>query len=511
MEELLQSRPARGEDLAAGVPLIQNEAAAKAAADDIARQNEVWLQQHLTSDAEFVKSGQQVCVIFADLVGSTAFKCRHKPIEGLEKVYTHNRCAAEVIESRDFQGEVAKFLGDGVLAFFEGPDAAKRGLGAALEIVKRIHAENDRRMWGFPKAMFTRVGVDYGPVWMMHFKTALVRDPQGTTVDTAARLASLSESDQVLATHAAFEQAGGPSEFPNHRYAETCTVRGLLTPIRLVSVASPDGQPRPVILPGGFPPSDRRICGLLKSAAEHWQKSETAAEGGDHPKAADELTASMKDYEDVLKDDVLNFDANYNLAVHLIANIRNHKETRAARLERAVGLLRIAASERPGSCYAWKWLSWARFRQFREGCLPALDHLNEAIEYATHALRIAESHHDEYGAAISKIFIIIYITIRLPLVAEHDRARDIQMAQNYTEQVRTKLDAGLGRWLKSRFVSGEALTGLATGKYDESKARELLDEAARLDPQNLLAVELVADLLQGGLLVGAAPRRATVV
>jgi class 3 adenylate cyclase len=474
----------------------------------IAEQNEQWLQQHLKLDEKFNKSGETVCVLFADLVGSTAFKARHKPIEGMEKVYTHNRCVQEVVESEEFRGEVAKFLGDGVLAFFEGEDAAGRGLKAALAIVDRIYEENNERDWSFPKAMFTRVGLDFGRVWMMQFKTATGRDPQGTTVDVAARLASLAGSNQVLATQEVFDAAGGASEFPNHRFTETCTVRGLLDPIRLVSVALPDEEPRPVVLPGGFPAADDNILRRLKTAADHWHKSQSESEAKEHEKAAQELQASIKEYEKVLEDDVLNFDANYKLALHLSTNIKNYKKTRPERLERAITLLRTAVSERPGSCYGWKWLSWVRFRQFRESDAPSADHLNEAIIYAEHGCHIAESNQDDYGTVIAKIFLVIYFNIRLRLkrATKKQCSRDLQQAQNYTEQVRSRLDGGPGSALDSRLKIGESLTGLATGQHDESEALEMLMEATRIDPHNLLALELATDLQQGLLMVGPKPQ-----
>ena len=104
---------------------------------------------------------------------------------------------------------------------------------------------------------------------------------------------------------------------------------------------------------------------------------------------------------------------------------------------------------------------------------------------------------------MAKIFLVIYLNMRLPLAETQDQqAHDLQQAQDYTEQVRMKLNGGPGNWLKSHFQIGEALTGLAAGQCNESLAREMLAEAVKTDPQNLLAAELTVDLLQGQLTVG---------
>jgi class 3 adenylate cyclase len=59
--------------------------------------------------------------MFADLVGSTALSARLDPEEmgEINRSY-QNRCAGEI--SR-FEGHIAKFMGDGVLAYFGWPQA----------------------------------------------------------------------------------------------------------------------------------------------------------------------------------------------------------------------------------------------------------------------------------------------------------------------------------------------------------------------------------------------------
>jgi class 3 adenylate cyclase len=59
---------------------------------------------------------RQLTVMFCDLVGSTALSTRLDPEDLQEVIGTYHRCCAEVITQSD--GFVARYLGDGVLAYF---------------------------------------------------------------------------------------------------------------------------------------------------------------------------------------------------------------------------------------------------------------------------------------------------------------------------------------------------------------------------------------------------------
>jgi class 3 adenylate cyclase len=64
---------------------------------------------------------RQLTVMFVDLVGSTALSSRLDPEEMSELIRRYqNTVAGEITR---FEGHVAKFLGDGVLAYFGWPQA----------------------------------------------------------------------------------------------------------------------------------------------------------------------------------------------------------------------------------------------------------------------------------------------------------------------------------------------------------------------------------------------------
>jgi class 3 adenylate cyclase len=92
---------------------------------------------------------RQLTVMFVDLVGSTALSARLDPEEmGAVLRGYQNAVAGEIAR---FEGHVAKFMGDGVLAYFGWPvaheDEAERAVRAGLAIVPRWRGPAAGRPW----------------------------------------------------------------------------------------------------------------------------------------------------------------------------------------------------------------------------------------------------------------------------------------------------------------------------------------------------------------------------
>jgi class 3 adenylate cyclase len=79
---------------------------------------------------------RQLTVMLCDLVGSTALASRLDPEDLREVIGAYHKCLAEVIDR--FDGFVAKYLGDGALAYFGYPQAheddAERAVRASLAV-----------------------------------------------------------------------------------------------------------------------------------------------------------------------------------------------------------------------------------------------------------------------------------------------------------------------------------------------------------------------------------------
>ena len=107
---------------------------------------------------------RQLTLLFCDLVGSTALSARLDPEDMREILRAYQQACAGVIARYD--GYVAKFMGDGVYAYFGYPraheDDAERAINAGLGIVEAIGAlEGDLKV---QIRLKVRIGVATGTV-----------------------------------------------------------------------------------------------------------------------------------------------------------------------------------------------------------------------------------------------------------------------------------------------------------------------------------------------------------
>jgi class 3 adenylate cyclase len=83
---------------------------------------------------------RQLTVMFCDLVGSTALSAKLDPEDLRTVIGAYHRCCTELVERNG--GFVAKFMGDGILAYFGYPQAhehdAERAVRAGLALVEAV-------------------------------------------------------------------------------------------------------------------------------------------------------------------------------------------------------------------------------------------------------------------------------------------------------------------------------------------------------------------------------------
>src|SRR5215831_5021527 len=142
---------------------------------------------------------RQLTVMFTDLVGSTELSTRLDPEDLQEIIGTYHRCCANVITHSD--GFVARYLGDGVLAYFGYPQAheddAEQAVRAGLALVEAV-AKLDA---GQTTSLHVRVGLATGLVVVGDFISegpGHENEVVGETPNLAARLQALAEPDAVV-------------------------------------------------------------------------------------------------------------------------------------------------------------------------------------------------------------------------------------------------------------------------------------------------------------------------
>ncbi|HEX6113452.1 MAG TPA: AAA family ATPase, partial [Geminicoccaceae bacterium] len=142
---------------------------------------------------------RQLTVLFCDLVGSTELAARLDP-EDLREVMRAYQAACVDVVGR-FEGHVARFLGDGVLAYFGWPraheDAAERAVRAGLQLVQDVARLEPRA----EIRLQARVGVATGHVVVGDLISGGVSDRDavsGETPNLAARLQAVAAPGRVV-------------------------------------------------------------------------------------------------------------------------------------------------------------------------------------------------------------------------------------------------------------------------------------------------------------------------
>jgi class 3 adenylate cyclase len=145
---------------------------------------------------------RQVTGVFSDLVGSTALGSQLDP-EDMDRLLQEYRKVCAAVVSR-YDGHIAQYLGDGVVAFFGFPvaqeHAAERAVRAGLEIAAAV----GRLKRPDGEALQSRVGIATGLVAAGTAGVPGERTVVGDAPNLAARLQSFAEPGCVLvgpATH----------------------------------------------------------------------------------------------------------------------------------------------------------------------------------------------------------------------------------------------------------------------------------------------------------------------
>jgi class 3 adenylate cyclase/predicted ATPase len=142
---------------------------------------------------------RQLTVMFCDLVGSTELSGRLDPEDMRAIIGAYHRCCTELIE-RD-GGFVAKYMGDGVLAYFGYPQAhehdAERAVRAGLALVEAV----PKLTTAAAACLQVRVGIATGLVVvgdLIGSGEAQERGIVGETPNLAARLQGIAEPNAVV-------------------------------------------------------------------------------------------------------------------------------------------------------------------------------------------------------------------------------------------------------------------------------------------------------------------------
>ncbi|HUA32638.1 MAG TPA: adenylate/guanylate cyclase domain-containing protein [Candidatus Binataceae bacterium] len=157
---------------------------------------------------------RQLTVMFCDLVGSTALSEQFDPEELRDLVRAYQQNCIAVISR--FEGYIAKYLGDGVLAYFGYPhaheDDAQRAVHAGLGIVAAMRSFNLQRGETSLASLRVRVAIHTGLVVVGEMGGGDFREQSaivGDTPNAAARLQEIADPDSVVISAATYQLIRG--------------------------------------------------------------------------------------------------------------------------------------------------------------------------------------------------------------------------------------------------------------------------------------------------------------
>ncbi|MBV9287694.1 MAG: AAA family ATPase [Hyphomicrobiales bacterium] len=183
---------------------------------------------------------RQLTVMFCDLVGSTALSARLDPEDMRGVLAAYYKCCANLIEGGG--GFVAKYMGDGVLAYFGYPQAHEHDAENAVRAALAIVAAAPRLITAVGATLHVRVGIATGIVVvgdLLGSGEAQERGIVGDTPNLAARLQGIAEPDSVVIAEATRKLLGNLFEVRNLGPQD---IKGVAGPIRAWIALRPSGQ-----------------------------------------------------------------------------------------------------------------------------------------------------------------------------------------------------------------------------------------------------------------------------
>ena len=141
----------------------------------------------LDYEKDIEKQASPIVIMFSDLVGSTRYKAKNPVIDGLKRVFTYCKICANAITTNG--ATVVKYIGDEVMAIFTGADEALAAAITIHDVLENLH---------FNPKFECKTAIHAGEVFFFKYPEANILDPQGTTVDLAARIISTTKPRQIL-------------------------------------------------------------------------------------------------------------------------------------------------------------------------------------------------------------------------------------------------------------------------------------------------------------------------
>lgn len=142
---------------------------------------------------------RNVTLLFSDIRNFSALTERLSPKEIVKLVNIYLDVQSQIIENN--HGIVDKFMGDQVMAIFEGQDQTDNAVKTAVEIQLAIRHLNARRAELGVTTLTVGIGINSGPAVLgnMGSKNRMDYTVIGDVVNLSARLCAIAKPGQIIA------------------------------------------------------------------------------------------------------------------------------------------------------------------------------------------------------------------------------------------------------------------------------------------------------------------------
>jgi adenylate cyclase len=169
-------------------------------------------------------------MFFSDIRGFTAFSEKREPEEVIEMLNLYLRKQAEIVQKHG--GDIDKYVGDELMAIFEGDDAERRAIGCAQEIQRTLRVVNKET----EADIAIGIGINSGEVVSGNMGSAERIDHTvlGNHVNLAARLCSKADRHQIIISENTYSKVQDLKAF---KALEPIMVKGISEPIQTYEVS----------------------------------------------------------------------------------------------------------------------------------------------------------------------------------------------------------------------------------------------------------------------------------
>lgn len=195
-----------------------------------------------SGDAGFLESHRRdIAVLFCDLRGFTAFTEAAEPEEVMELLNDYHRSVVPLI--RSFEGTLDRFIGDGLLVYFNDPlpcpDPAERAVRLAVAMraaMTDLAARWSRRSYQIGFGIGIAQG--FATLGQIGFEARVDYSAIGTVINTAARLCERAKDGQILVTARVAAAVAGAADITD---IGQVSLKGLSRPLTVSNVAALKG------------------------------------------------------------------------------------------------------------------------------------------------------------------------------------------------------------------------------------------------------------------------------